>query len=172
VETWPKDVDGLLYLRDFIIRDSSKNCVAKATSGWLAIDLDTRRPKKIEGINASILDFLKSKHAIESAPDKLPPTSEGKQFEKQIAYFDIDLNRHVTATRYVDWMMDSLPVDFLMSHYPTKLSINYMKETKLGDTILLNSTQPVENQIRFEGINKGTDHSSFRGMIEFYQAEK
>lgn len=53
VETWPKDLERILYLRDFLIRDGKDNVVAKATSGWLAIDLKSKRPKQIEGINKS-----------------------------------------------------------------------------------------------------------------------
>jgi medium-chain acyl-[acyl-carrier-protein] hydrolase len=82
-------------------------------------------------------------------------------------YFDIDLNHHVTSTRYVDWMMDSIPVDFLSKHYPSAISINYMKETQLGDSILLHSAKPHSTLSCFEGFNKTKGVVSFRGKIEF-----
>lgn len=33
VETWPKDIDGILYLRDFKVTDGSNNLAASAVSG-------------------------------------------------------------------------------------------------------------------------------------------
>ena len=167
VETWPKDVDGLLYLRDFIIRDSSRHVVASATSGWLAVNIETKRPCRIEGVDALIFDRLKFKHALESHPEKLPAIQPLTSTDKIITYFDIDLNKHVTATRYMDWMMDTIPVDYLLTHYPSGISINYMKESQLGDTILLQSEQKSQDLYLFEGINKASGQSSFRGKVEF-----
>jgi medium-chain acyl-[acyl-carrier-protein] hydrolase len=167
VETWPKDIDGLMYLRDYILRDHSGIVVSTATSGWLAVNIETKRPGKIEGIQATILDRLKSKHAIESHPEKLPGIVPDTTCEKAITYFDIDLNKHVTSTRYVDWMMDSIPSDYLVNHYPSSISINYMKENQLGDTIHLHSVQPVPNLFCFEGTNKTKGLASFRGKFEF-----
>ena len=48
VETWPKDIDKLLYIRDFIMRDSRERVHARATSGWLTVDMETKRGKLIE----------------------------------------------------------------------------------------------------------------------------
>ena len=127
VETWPKDIDRLLYIRDFIIRDKEKNIVAKATSGWLAVDIESKRPKKFEGIQSDFFDLLRNKIAIKDIPEKLNPLNMGDQFEVNPTYYDIDLNKHVTATRYIDWMMDSLPWDTLKHFYPKKISINYLR---------------------------------------------
>jgi medium-chain acyl-[acyl-carrier-protein] hydrolase len=172
VETWPKDVDGLLYLRDFIIRDKKGAIVVKATSGWLAINFKSKRPGKVEGIGASFLDRLRSKHALEAHPEKLPTIQASAYTEKVTTYFDLDLNKHVTSTRYIDWMIDSIPVDYLATHYPSKVIINYMKETHLGDVILLQSNESFQQTFVFEGINKFTNQISFRARIEFFPLNK
>ncbi len=167
VETWPKDIDGLLYLRDYIIRDKSKNTVAKATSGWLAIDLESKRPRNLAGTNAMILDFHKDKHAIETAPEKLPAPAGGDFFEISSTYFDLDLNGHVTSTRYIDWMIDGLPLDFLLHHYPKRISINYMKETMPAERIQIKRFQQADDQFLFEGINLNKGTTAFRGKVDF-----
>lgn len=59
VETWPKSIEGLLYMRDYIIRDKSQNIVARATSGWLAIDAGTKRPKLLDASKPKCLFTLK-----------------------------------------------------------------------------------------------------------------
>ena len=167
VETWPKTIDGLRYVRDFIIRDKSQNIIARATSGWLAIDVETKKPKLLDGVEAEMFVFLKDKHSLNELPERLPTTTEGDTFNVQSGYFDIDLNGHVTSTRYVDWMMDTYPIDFHKDNYPKRLSVNFMKETLPGDSInILRGTQD-GLQYNFEGINQAKKTVTFRGKIDF-----
>ena len=167
VETWPKSVEGLLYTRDYIIRDMEQNIIARATSGWLAIDTETKKPKVIDGIHSEMFVHLKDKHGLSESPERLPATTAGDMFEVHAGYFDFDLNRHVTSTRYVDWMMDTLTIDFHKSHYPKKLSVNFMKETLPGDS--LNIIRGNENGyvFNFEGTNQAHKTVAFRGKIDF-----
>jgi medium-chain acyl-[acyl-carrier-protein] hydrolase len=167
VETWPKDIDGLVYVRDYIVRNKKKKVIARATSGWLAIDIELKRPKNIEGIKAAILNSLHAKHALEYSPEKLRGVAEGEQFEVKSSYFDIDLNKHVTSTRYVDWMFDTLDFEFLRQNYPKGLSINYMKETMPSESIQIRSMKDEHSQIHFEGTNKNKGTTAFRGKLEY-----
>lgn len=167
VETWPKTIEGLLYMRDYIVRDKSQNIIARATSGWLAIDAETKRPKLLDGIEAEMFVYLKDKHALSESPEKLTATSEGDTFDVQSGYFDFDLNRHVTSTRYVDWMMDTYSIDFHKNHYPKKLSINFMKETLPGDSINIVRSSLNGLEYSFEGTNHAQKTVAFRGKIDF-----
>jgi len=167
VETWPKSVDGLLYSRDFIARDMEHNIIARATSSWLAIDTASKKPKTIEGIQAEMFVHLHDKHGLNETPEKLPGTPEGEAFNVQSQYFDYDLNRHVTSTRYIDWMIDTFSVDFHKKHYPRKLSINFMKETLPGDSLTIIRGSHSELYYNFEGTNQTHKSVAFRGKIEF-----
>lgn len=167
VETWPKDIEKLLYLRDYIIRDNKQNIVAKATSGWLAIDRETKKPKKINGIHAYFFNHLKDKYAVKEPPEKLNSVEKGDQFEVNLTYYDIDLNRHVTATRYIDWIMDTFAFDFHTNNYPKRLSVNYMKETMPGEKIRFLRHQKDENRFFFEGTNLNSNTIACRARIDF-----
>jgi len=167
IETWPKDVIKILYLRDFIVRDNEHELIAKATSGWLAVDIDTKSPRTVQGGQSSFFDKLKDKHAMSSSPEKLFPVREGEVTEITTTYFDIDVNGHVTSSRYLDWMMDTFPVDFHQNHYPVKVSINYLNETRLGETVQLSKNTIDGKMYVFEGLNKDRNIFSFRGKIEF-----
>jgi len=167
VETWAKDVEKLIYLRDFIVRDGNRQVVARSTSGWLAIDLKTRRPKKLEGVEAEIFERLRDRHSLEYHPEKVGSTQGGELFTIHPAYFDFDLNKHVTSTRYLDWMMDTWSFDFHREHYPTLISINYMKETRPGEQVQLYRQQLSEKEYLFEGVHAHTGKDSFRARIVF-----
>jgi len=167
VETWPKSLEGLLYTRDYIVRDKEQNIIARATSGWLAIDTETKRPKIIEGIQAEMFVHLKEKHGLSESPERLPATPKGDSFSVQSGYFDFDLNRHVTSTRYIDWMMDTFSVDFHHKHYPKRISVNFMKETLPGDSIGIIRSNGEGSHYGFEGTNLFHKTVAFRGKIEF-----
>jgi medium-chain acyl-[acyl-carrier-protein] hydrolase len=167
VETWPKTVEGLLYTRDYIIRDKSQNIIARATSGWLAIDTDTKKPKIIDGIKAEMFVHLKNKHGLNESPEKLSSATDGDSFTVHSGYFDFDLNRHVTSTRYIDWMMDTFSADFHHKHFPKRISVNFMKETLPGDSIGIKRESKNGLQYNFEGTNLLHKTVAFRGRIDF-----
>ena len=167
VETWPKDIVGLLYTRDFIIRDGEGKVVARAASAWLPIDLETKRPKRKESFDSKFFTFLKDKYALKDPPEKLSDNHEGENFKVNSTYFDIDLNKHVTSTRYVDWMMDTFPIDFLRRNYPKALSVNYIKETMPEMKLDITRAQNGPGEYIFEGVHSETGKTSFRGKIIF-----
>jgi len=167
VITWPKDVDGLLYLRDFEVKDQNGEMVARATSGWLAIDMDSKRPRKVEDKFSYMFDQMKDKHSLDRKPERLSAVAEGGKADIKSTWFDFDLNKHVTSSRYIDWMVDNLPTDVLINRYPVSLSVNYLKETMLGEvTTLTVAMEPVGSYL-FEGISRVAEKPSFRGRIEF-----
>lgn len=166
VETWPKNVERIFYMRDFIVRNQKNEIVAKATSAWLAIDLDSRRPKVISPEKTSMFTLLKDKHSLETPPEKLAAVC-GKEVSLQKAnYFDIDLNGHVTATRYIDWMMDTFSVEFHQTNYPKFFCINYRKETMPTEQIAI-TKQTEGTTYAFEGNNESNDQVAFRGKVVF-----
>lgn len=187
VETWPKDLEKVLYLRDFLVKDQDQEVVCRATSGWLAIDADTKRPKKLDDIDMSLFNRMKNKHAMNALPEKLQPVGEGDTFDVQTTYFDIDLNAHVTSSRYIDWMMNTFESSFHKENYPTELSINFLRETKPGHSIRLTrqaldeqtpneqipneqipNDQAMDDQVfDFEGLNNTLGVPAFFGRVQF-----
>ncbi|MFW5709863.1 MAG: acyl-[acyl-carrier-protein] thioesterase [Bacteroidota bacterium] len=167
VETWPKDIEKILYIRDYLLRDTKGLIVAEATSGWLAVDLVSKRPKIIEGLEADFFNHLSDRHALEQLPDKLSAINGDLVAEINTAYYDIDLNRHVTATRYIDWMMDSFSIEFHGENYPSLISINFLKETMPGEFLQISRKKSSDNCYLFEGLNKSANTLAFRGSIMF-----
>ena len=110
---------------------------------------------------------LKHKHGLNEPPLKLSAIKDGKTFHVQTSYFDFDLNRHVTSTRYIDWMMDTFDPDFHKNNHPLKLSVNFMKETLPGDSIILTRSTANESAFSFEGVNLANKTVAFRGKIDF-----
>jgi medium-chain acyl-[acyl-carrier-protein] hydrolase len=166
VETWPKDLDGLNYLRDFLVFDEAGDIIVRSTSGWLAVNRLTKRPSTVAVEQIEKLTSLKDRHALPATPDKLAFSLQGDHSLIRPTWFDFDINRHVTSSRYIDWMIDALPMDHLRQNYPSRLSINYLKEVKPGEDLRLTRVHdgPV---CRFEGIKEINGNTAFRGTLLF-----
>ncbi len=167
VETWPKNIEKLFYTRDFIVFDSQGNEIARATSAWLAIDQNSRRPKLMEGDLAERFTRLKNRHAIEGLPEKLEDLNSLDSVTITPSFFDYDLNGHVTSTRYIDWIMDSFDYKYHTQHYPTFLSINYLKEILPGEPINLLKQVFEPHVYGFEGVNMNQNCASYRVKLTF-----
>ena len=168
VETWPKDVERIIYLRDFVVRNGKGEIVAKANSGWLAIDLESKRPKKIDGVNAEFFNQLRERHAIHELPERLTTLVDGELImEIPTSYYDLDLNKHVTSTRYIDWMMDSFSFSFHEKNYPRSMEVNYIRETLPGEKIGLRRKESDSGEYIFEGQNLTSDTVAFRGRLGY-----
>ncbi len=165
-ETWPKDINGLLYLRDFLLRDAAGHILARATSGWLAIDRESKRPGQVASTHPGLFTGLRNRHALSTLPEKLKPVPEGMVAEIRPAWSDFDINRHVTSTRYIDWTTDVLPFEFLRTHLMHRLSVNFLKEVVPGNTLTLTCLKE-GNNYHFEGIKTPVGEPAYRVALEF-----
>ena len=50
-------------------------------------------------------------------------------------YSDIDFNRHVNTMRYIEMMIDMLPVELLMQETPVRFDIHFLRECRYGQTL-------------------------------------
>lgn len=167
VETWPKDIERIFYLRDFVVKTQVGETIANATSAWLAIDVENKRPKTIDSKQTEAFSKLKNKHALNYQPEKLVTKAEKQKLIKNTNYFDIDLNKHVTSTRYIDWIMDTFSKEFHEKNYPKKLSVNYLKETMLGQSIAINKQNNENNEFLIDGVNLQNQKTVFKAKINF-----
>ncbi|RKX78391.1 MAG: acyl-ACP thioesterase [Spirochaetes bacterium] len=144
VETWAKGVDRFFALRDFQILDDRDNIIGVATSAWLLLELGSYRPVRLETFRNEF-PFIPSKHAIEASLKKLPDLMKADN-ENQIIvkYSDLDINNHVNNVKYIEWILDSFPVEIRKTFRMETLEINFLAEALLGERILIQSGETGE----------------------------
>ena len=134
VSTWRSAIEGMFALRDFEITDSSGNILVTATSSWVIMNLETKRPVKLEAV---ITDYpLVARRALNDdfAPlPKLGNHSIEEPFKVRIA--DLDMNHHVNHTVYVEWALESVPREILEGFCLVELEVGYRAEAFYGDTV-------------------------------------
>ncbi|BDZ30063.1 thioesterase [Lactiplantibacillus sp. WILCCON 0030] len=122
--------------REFWIRDANGEELAYITSIWVTMSQTTR---KIVKINPELVAPYHSE-----ATKRIPRLPRPISFETtadtiskpyQVRFFDIDPNRHVNNAHYFDWLLDTLPAEFLLQHDLKHVDVRYENEVKYGHTV-------------------------------------
>ncbi len=142
LETWPTGTHRLFAMREYCLYDENEREVLRANSAWLVLDTEQRRPRKPGPIIES-QDIPLNPGNYDEPPAKLDATSaDSAHLENtldtrahRVRYSDIDVQRHANSAKYLEWTVDSLPDDWLIHFRPRTLSINFLRECEIGDTL-------------------------------------
>ena len=72
-----------------------------------------------------------------NAPQKLAAEEIQTAIEHPIVYSDIDFNRHVNTLRYIEMMVDALPIEVLSEPHALRLDIHFIKESRYGQSLTI-----------------------------------
>ncbi|GIV61675.1 MAG: acyl-ACP thioesterase [Rhodothermaceae bacterium] len=130
VTTWPSGHDGLYARREYLLHDEDGSERARATSGWVMIDLARRRPTRLPAFIQE-MHFPRQDRAVDDDFRRLrPPTGRFDRHRTfHVRYSDLDLNGHVNNVHYVEWAVETLEPAFLASHRMTSLEVDFRAET-------------------------------------------
>ncbi len=134
IETWVEGVNRLLTTRNFIMRNAAGEVLCTASTEWAIIDLKTRRPVNVIR-DTNIADFATGEKVSAELPGKLPQASGPEVYRHKVVYSDIDYNGHTNSMQYVQWIMDSYPIDKVYDRVAERFEIVYAKEAVYGEDI-------------------------------------
>lgn len=135
VETWVTDYTTLRTTRCFRLIDAEGKCFGRAVSYWCLLDYVNRRPAPLEGLKCFADTRITDVPLPCADPVKLRPLHVDPCSSHKVKYMDIDFNRHMNTLRYVELMLDEMPIDFVSGGSPLRCDFHFMKETLLGDTL-------------------------------------
>lgn len=130
--TWPSGCNGLRATRDFQVLGSDGRVMINATSQWIIIDMETRRPLRFDSCwgNSGLLKERALTREFEKFPDFVADTS----MTVVPRYDDVDVNQHINNAVYAVWATEALGFEFRDEHALRTLDINFKKEIK-ADTL-------------------------------------
>lgn len=167
IRTWPQGFDRLLFMRNYDVLDDSGTLLARASSSWLVLDIVKRRPLRPSALVVP-LPPNEGRVFLEGGALSLPK-QEGliKTSERMAFYSDIDFNGHVNNARYIQWIQDALPRDFLKNVVNIRIDINYVGEVVLGETVEIYSSTPgADLNLEMEGRRVSDKQTAFRAGIK------
>jgi len=156
IETWPRGLDKIFALRDFLIYDNCNNLVAKATTSWLMIDGKTKRPIRND-VLAKRLPKIEATPAIEEACGKIETAPDPDYInEVRVGYTDIDINQHLNNVRYIEYILNCFPTNFYKNNSINHLQVNFLSESRSDDQIrLYKAKTDVESSLFYiDGTNQ------------------
>ena len=178
VRTWPRGAERLFALRDYDIIDSSGRTIVRARSCWLVIDIEKRKPLRIQPVIEK-LPLNEGLDSLLSGPAVLEPRKDLKPLGKRrAAYSDIDYFGHVNNVSYVLWIQDLTPQNLLEDAGQMRLDINYISETLANEEVEFFSSsfdhEPASPDcpdkmtaaLAFEGLRPSSGHSVFRAELK------
>ena len=159
VETWPGVTSRVAYPRSTVGYDENGKELFRAISLWVLMDLNTR---KMVLPGKSGLDFTGIERGNELAvPGSLAPVKlEGKD-QRTVRYCELDLNGHMSNTRYLDWMEDLLPSAFHREHPLMDFTVTYLSEARESQTIELSYELGGDGVLRLEATQQESGHRVF-----------
>lgn len=139
VKTWPEAANRLFTERRFEVVDPAGEILATASTLWLVLDLERRRPVRLPPV---VLEAL-ARHEIGSTPMK-PDRLEGPDPADNERVFavrrsDLDLADHVNNTSYVEWAVEAVPDDVWAKQELAEIHIGYLSECHRGQNVVSSS---------------------------------
>jgi len=136
VKTWPSTFERAYTFRDFLIFDEDDKMIGKATSMWVVINLENRRPVRIPDLVSSI-EFPKRERSLEIKTGTRVHKPERTDYERNfsVRYGDLDMNQHVNNVIYIEWGIEATPEDIMVNHFLRELDISFRAECYNGETV-------------------------------------
>jgi medium-chain acyl-[acyl-carrier-protein] hydrolase len=169
VETWPHNLEGLTFRRDFVIRDAKGVKLCAAVSSWVIID--TRKRQIQRAPRFSLEDFVPlTDQAIDCMLRKIRPQGVRREMYKlPIGVSHLDWNEHVNNARYADFIMDCFDLETHRVRKPSSFQIHYLSEAFAGDQITLARYDDPNGKgsVYVEGIQESSGKTFFVSQITF-----
>lgn len=147
IETWPSGIEKYFTFRDFRFRNEKKEVVAEGCTAWVVIDVSKRKLVPVPEYIISGRHVVENRH-LPHPIDKLPEPGEmhsGPHF--RVFYDHLDQNNHVNNVHYLEWMLNSLPQDYLLHMHLKEIDIQFKSECLLNDEVATEYQLLADNEV-------------------------
>ena len=136
VATWISDYGRVLSTRNFTLTDTASGReFGRAVTQWAMIDLQSRSAIDLSWVGDAHADAVVDAAPPTDKPRKIREVNPTETADHRVVYSDIDFNRHVNTMRYIEMMLDVLPIERFAEERPLRLDINFLKEARYGQTL-------------------------------------
>ncbi|XP_061351415.1 palmitoyl-acyl carrier protein thioesterase, chloroplastic-like [Gastrolobium bilobum] len=152
IDTWVGASGKNGMRRDWLIRSQATGQIfARATSTWVMMNCKSRRLSKMpEEVRDELTPWFIEKQAIkEDAHEKIVKLDkEAKYLNSDLKpkRSDLDMNQHVNNVKYVRWMLENIPDQFLEGFQLSGITLEYRRECGSSD-IVQSLCEPEEDEI-------------------------
>lgn len=155
--TWPAGADRLFAWRDFLLVAEDGKQLGAATSAWLLVNEDTRRPvRMLPEIAAAALARPRSL-AHDFRAKLSPPERAGYARHFHVRRSDLDVNGHVNNVTFIEWAVESVPPAMIGDGRVLDIALAFHAEALLGDEIVAQAEQESRGRIFRHQLQRAGD---------------
>mgnify|MGYP000833023307 FL=1 len=165
IATWISDYGRVLSTRNFTLTDAAGNEFGRAVTQWAMIDLKSRSALDLSWVGDAHADAIVDAPSPTDKPRKIRDVDPAQTVMHKVVYSDIDFNRHVNTMRYIEMMIDMLPLEMLMQEAPVRFDIHFLRECRYGQTLAVGYEQRGRTAL-FE-IRNDAGTAAVRASIEW-----
>lgn len=166
VKTWVRKINGLRSFRDYTVHLGDE-MIGKSVSTFMMLDGETRKP--IRPDLGEEIEKQISKDELEITPEKvIAPDNLKLANTISVRNSDLDMNNHVNNTKYAQWILDSVNIDYHKRFVVSQFDINFISECLLGDEIdIFLSIEETQDKVKsfYQGIRKSDQKIVFVAHI-------
>lgn len=148
LRTWIVNINPYFSERVISVVGEDGTEIGFAITQWMAIDFTKRRAARLDRLFPDGLPVSDIPTEMEPL-ERLPKITAPEEFrEHRFQYSDMDCNRHVTTTRYVEQIVNLRDMDFYDTHRITRFDITFHAETHAGDLVMIESQVMPDGTLR------------------------
>jgi len=161
LRSWHRGMFGLCFIRDYeMLVDGDVRISASAS--WVILDTKTRSIARMDDLPDFIDSAPQCTESVCGDCSFTPPRVN--IFRKQelhvlgthkVSWSDVDFNAHSNNTKYISWILDCLSPQYFSENILCGVDINFNKETRLGDDVVLMTPDVTANPLIVEGVCNG-----------------
>ena len=156
LETWPLPMTRVAYPRAVRALDSKGEVLFEAMSLWVLMDRETRAMILPAKSGVDVPGVVRDMEI--ATPPSLGPGCHEKNTLWQVTEGDLDQNRHVNNTVYLD-RAEQLTGSFGANVCPKEFTVCYLSEVRLGEEITLGWTGCEGDMLTLDGTRSRPDDS-------------
>ncbi len=155
VETWPMPTTRSAFPRSVVAYDDQGQELFRSISLWVLMDTQTRAMVLPGKSGITVTGTLRGNEL--APPSSILPKLLENSAQRRVGYTELDRNRHMNNTRYMDWIDDLLPSAFHAEHPVRDLTICYLSEAREGEVIDLRWQVLDDLCLQVDGHRERTD---------------
>lgn len=164
IDTWAASAMRTFTKRNYRLTSADGHVFGYGTSVWALIDTDTRHPVLLTDLkNGSLEKWIVSDEPCPIAPpSRVAFDGDGELVANvKTGYSDADINGHVNSIKYIEHVLDTMPMTQILSHEVYRIEAAYIAEAHAGDTLQIFKEEKTEGQISFKVTKEMTDRYDF-----------
>ena len=148
IRTWVSDVSRFFSTRCFAVFDAEDRLLGTARSVWALLNLESRSAVDIYQTIPTYPDSvnenpLPDRQLVFSAPSRRVRVASSEPVITFSPLFcDIDYNGHFNSIKYLEHLLDAIPMEDYLAHSVHTVELAYNSECRYGDRLAIFADHP------------------------------